>query len=99
MLGDKLHEIKDEEMRFPITSLAWKPTRSEAQDAQKCLGSMLNGSIIRWTPQEANKVEHIELDRDAAFHSIDYAADGRRFVVAGAQPTIDIYDEEKLVKL
>jgi|ERR1719273_556158 hypothetical protein len=99
MLGDKLYEIKDEEMRMPITNLTWKPTRNESQDAQKLLGSMLNGTIIRWTPQDANKVEHIELDSEAQYHSIDYALDGRRFVIAGAQPTIDIYDEEKLVKL
>jgi len=30
MLGDKLYDIKDETMRFPITSLAWLPTRSES---------------------------------------------------------------------
>jgi len=29
MLGDKLYEIKDEQMIFPVTCVAWKPTRSE----------------------------------------------------------------------
>ena len=65
MLGDKLYEIKDEEMRFPITNLTWKPTRSESQDAQKVLGATLTGSIMRWTPHTANKVEHLELDSNA----------------------------------
>ena len=59
MLGDKLYEIKDESMRFPITNLTWKPTRNESQDAQKVLGACLSGSIIRWTPNDANSVEHI----------------------------------------
>lgn len=99
MLGDKLSEIKDEKMTFPITNLTWKPSRYESQESQKALGSMLNGSIIRWTPKNSQQVEHLELDSEASYHAIDYAADGRRFVVAGAQPTIDIYDEERLLKL
>jgi len=99
MLGDKLYDIKDETMRFPITSLAWLPTHSESQDAQKALGATLNGSIVRWTPIDSNSVEHIELNRKSQYHAIDYAADGRRFAVAGAQPTIDIYDEERMVNV
>ena len=84
MLGDKLYEIKDEMMRFPITSLTWLPTYSESQDAQKVLGATLHGSIARWTPMDSNSMEHIELNRKSQYHTIDYAADGRRFVVAGA---------------
>lgn len=99
MLGDKLYDIKDETMRFPITSLTWLPTRSESQDAQKALGATLDGSIVRWTPMDSNSVEHIELNRKSQYHAIDYAADGRRFAVAGAQPTIDIYDEERMVNV
>ena len=30
MLGEKLYEIKDEEMILPITSLTWKRTRDES---------------------------------------------------------------------
>ena len=30
MFGDKLYGIKDEKMIFPVTSVAWKPTRSES---------------------------------------------------------------------
>lgn len=99
MLGDKLYDIKDETMRFPITSLTWLPTRSESQDAQKALGATLDGSIVRWTPMDSNSVEHIELNRKSQYHAIDYAADGRRFAVAGAQPTIEIYDEERMVNV
>ena len=32
MLGDRLYDIKDDEMTFPITSLTWKPTLDESQD-------------------------------------------------------------------
>lgn len=32
VLGDKIADIKDEEMRFPITNLTWLPTRSEQQE-------------------------------------------------------------------
>jgi len=48
---------------------------------------------------DSNSVEHIELNRKSQYHAIDYAADGRRFAVAGAQPTIDIYDEERMVNV
>ena len=100
MLGDKLYEIKDDRMLFPVTNLTWLPTRGDAsQDAQKALGSTVSGGIIRWTPQTSNSVEHIELDRKSQYHAIDYAPDGRRFVIAGAQPTIDIYDEERMTKI
>ena len=27
MMGGHMHKIKDEQMRMPITSLTWKPTR------------------------------------------------------------------------
>lgn len=32
MLGDRLYQIHDDEMTFPITSLTWKPTRDESMD-------------------------------------------------------------------
>ena len=49
MLGEKLYEIKDEKMMLPVTSVTWKPTRSEYQEHQKMLGASLNGEILRWT--------------------------------------------------
>lgn len=32
MLGDKLYTIKDAQMKFPITSIAWKPTLTDNCD-------------------------------------------------------------------
>ena len=84
MLGDKLYEIKDENMVFPVTSVAWKPTRSEHQEHQKMLGTSLGGEILRWTAESANSVEHLTLDEGHRYHAIDYAQDGRRFCIGGA---------------
>lgn len=44
-------------------------------------------------------MQHVKLDEKAQYHAIDYACDGRRFAVAGAQPTIDIWEEERMTKL
>lgn len=99
MLGDKLYEIKDEQMIFPVTCVAWKPTRSEKQEHQKVLGASLNGEILRWTSKNSNTVEHLRLDDNHRYHAIDYAQDGRRFCIAGAQPTLEIWDEERMTKL
>ena len=99
MLGDRLYQIHDDEMVMPITSLTWKPTRDESTDSQKLLGACLNGSIIRWTSRLSNSVEHIQLNSDQQYHAIDYAGDTRRFCVAGTQPYIEIYDEERMVRV
>lgn len=99
MLGDRLYQIQDDEMNMPITSLAWKPSRDESTDQQKLLGACLNGSIVRWTSNQSNSVEHIMLNEENRYHAIDYAGDMRRFCVAGTQPYIEIYDEERMKKV
>lgn len=99
MLGDRLYQIHDDEMTFPITSLCWKPTRDESTDQQKLLGACLNGSIVRWTSNHSNSVEHIMLNEENRYHAIDYSGDNRRFVVAGTQPYIEIFDEERMTRV
>lgn len=32
MLGDKLYEINDDALRFPVTAWAWKPTKMEGEN-------------------------------------------------------------------
>jgi WD40 repeat protein len=39
------------------------------------------------------------LNEENRYHAIDYAGDTRRFVVAGTQPYIEIYDEERMTKV
>ena len=39
------------------------------------------------------------LNDENKYHAIDYAGDCRRFVVAGTQPYIEIYDEERMTKV
>ena len=99
MFGEQLFKIQDDEMNFPITSLTWKPTLTDSMDGQQILGSCLNGSIIRWQPKMGNNVEHIVLNEANKFHAIDYAGDTRKFVVAGSQPYIEIYDESRMTKV
>ena len=99
MLGDRLYQINDDEMNFPITSLTWKPTRDESLESQKLLGACLNGGIVRWTSNHSNSVEHITINEENRYHAIDYSGDARRFVVAGTAPYIEIYDEDRMLKV
>lgn len=39
------------------------------------------------------------LNESNKYHAIDYALDCRRFVVAGTQPYIEIYDETRMKKI
>lgn len=39
------------------------------------------------------------LNEENRYHAIDYAGDMRRFCVAGTQPYIEIYDEERMKKV
>ena len=99
MLGDKLYEIsQDEQIKYPITAFAWKPTKEEGQGYQKLLGSCLDGSIVRWTQKCAASVEHIKLTEEAKYHAIDYGGPSR-FCIAGNYPSIEIWDEERMVLL
>jgi len=98
-VGEKIYEIKDDDMFMPITSLSWKPTRDVQQSSQRLIGACLDGSIIRWTFDCRNTVERIKLNRDQRYHAIDYAGDQRRFCVAGTQPYIEIYDEERMQRV
>lgn len=99
MLGDQMLSLKDDEMNFPITSLTWKPTDDDEISKQRLLGACLNGSIVRWTYNMGSSVEHIVLNEANKFHTIDYSGDRRRFVVAGSQPYIEIYDEERMTRV
>ena len=97
MLGDRMYEIKGETMRYPITSLTWKPCDyDEGQDRQKLLGATLEGGIVRWTSVQGDVVEHIRLNESQKYHAIDYSADRRRFCIAGTLPQIEIYNEERM---
>lgn len=88
--------MHDDKMVMPITSLAWRPTPDEGSIPQKLIGACLNGSIIRWTAGHSNSVEHIKLNDAQQYHAIDYSGDLRRFCVAGSQPYIEIYNEERM---
>lgn len=71
-------------MRFPITSLAWKPTFDFQSDGpQFLLGSCCDGSVVRWNSFKVDKLEHVELDRETEYRSVGFSNSGRRFVVAG----------------
>ena len=74
MLGDEMFKIKDEDMFTPITSLAWKPDLTgKLNYKHRLLGACLNGSIIRWTVDHGDTVEHIKLNEEQRYHAIDYA--------------------------
>ena len=84
-------------MNFPITSLTWKPSfEYDDVENQKLLGACLNGNIVRWTPSMKNSIEHIKLNKDQKYHAIDYSSNRRNFCIAGSQPYIEIYDEDRM---
>jgi WD40 repeat protein len=99
MGGDTMYDIKDDQMNEAVTSLSWKPIPEDTFNKQKLLGACLDGSIIRWTSNMGNSVEHISLNEENNFHAIDYSEDLRRFCVAGSQPYIEIYDEARMTRV
>ena len=97
MLGDKLYTFKDDQMNFPITQLAWKPQLQDNYDGiQSFIGSCCDGSIIRWNSFKTDKVEHIQLNDKNQYSSVGYSYSGRRFVLAGLLPQIEVYDEDRM---
>lgn len=99
MGGDIMFDIKDSEMTSTVTSLSWKPICEDNVSKQKLLGACLDGSIVRWTSSMGNSIEHISLNEENNFHAIDFSEDLRRFCVAGSQPYIEIYNEERMTKV
>ena len=94
--GDVMFDIKDSQMNEVVSSLSWKPIKEDSFNRQKLLGACLDGSVVRWTPDMANSIEHITLNRENSYHTIDYSEDLRRFCVAGSEPYIEIYDEARM---
>ena len=91
--GEIMFDIKDSQMNEVISSLSWKPTTEDGFNRQKLLGACLDGSIVRWTPEMGNSIEHISLNEENSYHALDFCDDLRRFCVAGTQPYIEIYEE------
>lgn len=82
---------------FPVTGLAWKHVKSmEEDDMQVLMGSMCDGSVMRWTPSMNNSCDKIPLNPKNQYQCIDYSGDGKRFCVAGLLPQIEIYDDETM---
>ena len=96
MDGDIEYNIKDDDMRTPITSLSWFTSREGIKREEQLLGACLNGSIVRWTKGMRNSVEHITLNEENSYHAIDCSDDLQKFCIAGSQPYIEIYDKKRL---
>jgi hypothetical protein len=69
MLGNALYQFDSDKVAkqnnmtcFPVTGLAWRSTRSDAQIDQVLLGSMCDGSLMRWSSTMNNKCEKITLN-------------------------------------
>ena len=60
--GEIMFDIKDPQMNEVISRLSWKPTTEDDFNRQKLLGACLDGSIVRWTPEMGNSIEHISLN-------------------------------------
>ena len=47
---------------FPVTGLAWRCTYGESMQENVLLGSMCDGSVLRWSSKMNNKCEKITLN-------------------------------------
>jgi WD40 repeat protein len=84
-------------MRFPITSLSWKPTLDFNKDGpQFLLGSCCDGSVVRWNSYKPDKLDHIQLDGESEYRSLGYSNTGRRFAIAGSKRDVQVYDDERV---
>ena len=89
--------VKEKRTKFPVTGLAWKSTYNlDGLDNQTLIGSLCDGSIMKWTPAMGNRSKKIALNPTNQYQTIDYSGDGKRFAVAGTLPQIEIYDDETL---
>lgn len=73
---------KDKKTCFPVTGLSWKNN----EDFKVLIGSMCDGSIMRWKTSMNNSCEKVTLNPLNQYQCIDYSGDGKRFVVAGLLP-------------
>lgn len=64
----------------------------DSQVAQKLIGVCADGRIVTWTVHTGNKLEHISLDKDQAYQAVSYSFDGNRFVAAGDNPSLEVFD-------
>ena len=57
MLGESIYSIKDLEIHYPITGIAWKPVSLSTMDVQsfKAVGS--DGRILQWRPKYESKLK------------------------------------------
>jgi len=93
--GEVLHHIKDEELPYPVYSMCWKPVAEvDSQVAQKLIGVCADGRVISWTVHTGNKLEHdfLSLDPKQAYQAVGYSLDGYRFVAAGDNPSLEVFD-------
>jgi len=100
MLGDVLYNIKDPEVSYPITALAWKPTARDGSEVQtfKALGS--DGRILMWRPKYSDSLKTLLVSETNSYQCIDYSPDsGSKFVAAGKLPLLEVYDDETLKRV
>lgn len=62
------------------------------------MGATLDGGAIVWRQKNGASFEHHELSKEAKYHAIDYGGPSR-FCVAGNWPSIEVWDEERMVLL
>jgi len=56
-------------------------------------GSCIDGSVIKWSSNDSTSIEHIPLNTENSYQTVDCAGDGRKIVVAGKMTQIEIWDE------
>jgi len=62
MLGDRLYHLKDKEMFTPIMDLSWREKSKLIMAPQRFLAVNATSSILKWSSEKSEEVEHIELN-------------------------------------
>jgi len=94
--GDRVFKLKDPEINFPFTAIAWKPTSIMSSDAQSFKATGSDGRIVQWRPKYQNEMKTLIVSEINSYQCLDYSPDGgAKFVVAGKQPYLEVFDDEK----
>lgn len=75
--------------------MSWQPVQDfDSQVAQKLIGVCADGRVVTWTVHTGNKLEHnfLSLDSKQAYQAVSYSSDGYRFVAAGDNPSLEVFD-------
>ncbi len=65
--GEKIFKIEDEQMKFPITALCWKPTSVLQMENQSFKALSADGRIMQWRPKYQSEMKSLIVSETNSF--------------------------------